>query len=49
MTYFMKLCYNMFILENKIDSPVFGKNCVSLCYVTLEIVLICVNMKKVSF
>jgi hypothetical protein len=42
MTHFLKLCYNVFILENKIDTPVFRKilcknvlyhvgNCISLC------------------
>ena len=49
MTNFLKLCYNVFILENKIDAPVFKKICVILCYVTLEFALICVNMERVSF
>jgi hypothetical protein len=49
MTHFMKLCYNVFILENKIDIPVFIKFCVNLYYITLEIVLICVNLERVSF
>jgi hypothetical protein len=49
MTHFLKLCYNVFILENKIDAPMFRKICVNLCYVTLDIVLICVNMERVSF
>jgi hypothetical protein len=49
MTHFLKLCYNVFILENNIDVPMFKKNCVVLCYVTLKISLICVNMEKVSF
>jgi hypothetical protein len=35
MTYFLKLCYNVFILENKIDAQVFVLylvgNCVNLC------------------
>jgi hypothetical protein len=39
----------VFILENKINAPVFKKICVNLCYITLEIALICVNMEKVSF
>jgi hypothetical protein len=49
MTHFLKLCYNVFILEYKIDAPVFKIFCVNLCYVTSEIALICVNMEKVSF
>jgi hypothetical protein len=49
MTHFMKLCYNVFILENKINAPVFKKNCVKMYYITLEIALVCVNMEKVSF
>jgi hypothetical protein len=44
----MKLYYNVFILENKIDGPMFKKNCVNLWYITLEIPLICVNMERVS-
>jgi hypothetical protein len=43
------LCYNVFILENKIDIPVFRKICVKMYYITLEIVLVCVNMERVSF
>jgi hypothetical protein len=43
------LYYNVFILENKINTPVFRKICVNLCYIMLEIVLICVNMEKVYF
>jgi hypothetical protein len=39
----------VFILENKIDAPVFKEMCVNLCYIMLEIALICVNMKRVSF
>jgi hypothetical protein len=35
--------------RNKIDALVFKKICVKMCYITLEIVLVCVNMKKVSF
>jgi hypothetical protein len=49
MKHFLKLCYNVFILENKIDVRVFKKTCVNLCYITLEIALICVNMERVSF
>jgi hypothetical protein len=49
MTYFEKLCYNVFILENKIDTPVFRKICVKMCYIKLEIALVCVNMERVSF
>jgi citrate lyase synthetase len=49
MTYFLKLCYNVFTLENKIDALVFRKICVKMCYITLEIVLVCVNMERVSF
>jgi hypothetical protein len=45
----LKLCYNVFILENKIDAPVFRKICVKMCYITLEIALICINMERVSF
>jgi hypothetical protein len=47
MTHFLKLCYNMFILENKIDAPVFRKICIKMCYITLEIALVCVNMERV--
>jgi hypothetical protein len=49
MTHFLKLCYNVFILENKIDSPMFRKNCIKMYYITLEIALVCVNMEKVPF
>ena len=49
MTHFVKLCYNVFILENKIDAPVFKKICVKMYYIMLEIALIFVNMKRVSF
>jgi hypothetical protein len=47
----LKLCYNVFILENKIDVPVFKKFvsiCVNLCYSTKKIPLICVNMERIS-
>jgi hypothetical protein len=43
------LCYIVFILENKIDARVFRRICVNLCYITLKIVLICVNLERVSF
>jgi hypothetical protein len=49
MTHFLKLCYNVFILENKIDALVFRKICVKMCYIMLEIALVCVNMERVSF
>jgi hypothetical protein len=49
MTHFLKLCYNVFILENKIDVLVFKRTCVSLCYILLEIALICVILERVSF
>jgi hypothetical protein len=49
MIHFLKLCYNMFILENKIDALVFKKNCVKMYYITLEIALVCVNMERISF
>jgi hypothetical protein len=49
MTHFLMLCYNVFILENKIDAPVLKKNCVKMCYITLKIALLCVNMERVSF
>jgi hypothetical protein len=49
MTHFLKLCYNVFILENKIYARVFKKICVILCYVTLEFVLICIIMERVFF
>jgi hypothetical protein len=49
MTHFLKLCYNVFILENKIDTRVFKRTCVNLCYITLEIALICVNLEMDSF
>jgi hypothetical protein len=39
----------VFILENKIDALVFRKICVKMCYITLEIALVCVNMEKVFF
>jgi hypothetical protein len=48
-THFLKLCYNVFFLENKIDVLVFRKICVKMCYITLEIALICINMERVSF
>jgi hypothetical protein len=46
-TYFLKFCYNVFILENKIDARVFRRTCVNLYYITLEIVLICVDLERV--
>jgi hypothetical protein len=49
MTHFLKLCYNVFILENKIDASMFKKNCINLCYITLKNLLIYVNMERVSF
>jgi hypothetical protein len=49
MTHFLKLYYSVFILENKIDAPVFRKICVKMCYITLEIALVCGNMERVSF
>jgi hypothetical protein len=49
MTHFLKLYYNVFILENKIDVQVFKETYVNLYYITLEIALICVNMERVSF
>jgi hypothetical protein len=49
MTHFLKLCYNVFILENKIDALVFRKICVKMCYITLKIALVCVIMERVSF
>jgi hypothetical protein len=48
MIHFLKLYYNVFILENKIDIPMFRKICVKMCYITLEIALVCVNMERVS-
>jgi hypothetical protein len=45
--HFLKLCYNVFILENKINARVFRRTCVNLCYITLEIALICVNLERV--
>jgi hypothetical protein len=47
MTHFLKLYYNVFILKNKINAPIFRKFCVNLCYIMLEIPLIWVNMEKV--
>jgi hypothetical protein len=44
MTHFLKLCYNVFILENKIDALLFRKTCVNLSYIMLKIALRCVNM-----
>jgi hypothetical protein len=49
MTHFLKMCYNVFILKNKIDTLMFKKICVKMCYITLEIALVCVNMERVSF
>jgi hypothetical protein len=48
-THFLKLCYNVFILENKIDAPIFRKFCVKMCYIMLEIALVCINMERVFF
>jgi hypothetical protein len=48
-THCLKLCYNVFIQENKIDAQVFKRTRVNFCYITLEIALICVNLEKVSF
>jgi hypothetical protein len=49
MTHFMKFCYNVIILENKIDVSVLKKICVNLCYITLKIPLICVTIERASF
>jgi hypothetical protein len=49
MTHFLKLCYNVFILENKIDALMSQEICVNLCYITLEILLISISMDRVSF
>jgi hypothetical protein len=49
MMHFLKLCYNVFIVDNKIDAPVFKKNYVQMYYITLEIALVCINMERVSF
>jgi hypothetical protein len=49
MTHFLKLSYNVFILENKIDALVFRKICIKMCYITLEIVLVCVKIERISF
>jgi hypothetical protein len=49
MTHFLKSYYNVFILENKINAQVFRRTCVNLCYILLEIALICVNLERVSF
>jgi hypothetical protein len=46
MTHFLKLCYNVSILENKIDARVFRKICVKICYIMLDIALVCVNIKR---
>jgi hypothetical protein len=48
-THFLKLCNNVFILENKIDALEFRKICFKMCYNTLEITLVCVNIERVSF
>jgi hypothetical protein len=42
MTHFLKLCYNVFILENKIDARVVRRTCVSICVIYL--VGNCVNL-----
>jgi hypothetical protein len=49
MIHFLKVYYNVFILENKIEVLVFRKNCIKMCYITLEIALVFVNMERVSF
>jgi hypothetical protein len=49
MAHFMKLYYNVFFLENKIDALVFKKICVNLCYIALEFPLICVQYGKGFF
>jgi hypothetical protein len=49
MTHFLKLYYNVFILENKIDALVFRRICVKIYNITLEIALVCVNMERVFF
>jgi hypothetical protein len=49
MTHFLNLCYNVFILKNKIDALVFRKICIKMYHITLEIALVCVNMERVSF
>ena len=46
MTHFLKFCYNVFILENKIEALVFKKNCVKMCYITLEIALVCIKYRE---
>ena len=40
------MCYNVFILKNKIDARVFKRTCVNLYYILFEIVLICVNFEE---
>jgi hypothetical protein len=49
MTHFLKLCYNVFILQNKIDARMFRRTYVNLCYILLEIALICIILERVSF
>ena len=49
MTHFVKLYYNVFILENKIGTPMFREICVNMCYIMLEVVLVCINMERVFF
>jgi hypothetical protein len=46
MIHFLKLYYNVFIIENKIDAREFRRTCVNLCYTTLEIALICVILER---
>ena len=46
MTHFLMLYYNVFILENKINTLVFRKFCVKMYYIMLEIVLVYVNMER---
>jgi hypothetical protein len=49
MTHFLKLYYNVFILEYKIDAQVFRRTCVNLYYILLEIAIICFNLERISF
>jgi hypothetical protein len=39
----------VFILKNKIDALVFRKICVKMCYITLEIALVSINIERISF
>ena len=36
MTHFLKLYYNVFILENKIDARVFRRTCINLCHIIVK-------------